>query len=508
MDVLPYLEHNALYNQYQFDEPWDSATNKRVLAAIPDVFRSPHQSDPLNTSYFVLAGPGTVFDGETGTRMKQIADGTSRTILLVEAKRPVPWTKPEDIAYAADKPLPKLGGWVPGEFLVAIADGSVRPVAANVDEKLLRAWITPPAAKMYPTCRHRAPSVKHRKRIEARSASNGNDHLPHCLRRGLQPGILRGRGDGLFEHRAAGVIGEYFAAERAVVFGAGRLGGVFENRLAKARGFCQADVAADTSFEKPHGAPGAAALAGFFEELLDVARNFGGQLRARFVQAEHDAGKLQPVVEPFVHQADRVEQLRQAVQSEKVWLQRQEDIVGRRQGVDREDAERRRAIDEQVVEFAFRFGQLIAEDDLATDDAGQLDFNRGQVDVRRGDPQVFFLWGRGRAGALPKIGDAGFFREQIVDGRHARSGIKAEVERGVCLRIDIHEADALTGTGERGAYIHGGGGFSDAAFLIDDGDGAHEEAGGWGLGAGGCANRAADYRGLAACVQMIACWRC
>ena len=110
---------------------------------MPAIFRSPFDDvSATNTSYFVLAGPGTVFDGETGTRMKQIADGTSRTILLVEAKRPVPWTKPEDIAYAADKPLPKLGGWVPGEFLVAIADGSVRPVAANVDEKLLRAWIT------------------------------------------------------------------------------------------------------------------------------------------------------------------------------------------------------------------------------------------------------------------------------------------------------------------------------------------------------------------------------
>ena len=33
IDVLPYLEQNALYNQYQFDEPWDSPTNKKVLAA-------------------------------------------------------------------------------------------------------------------------------------------------------------------------------------------------------------------------------------------------------------------------------------------------------------------------------------------------------------------------------------------------------------------------------------------------------------------------------------------
>ena len=33
--------------------------------------------------------------------------------------------------------------------------------------------------------------------------------------------------------------------------------------------------------------------------------HFGRQLRARFVQAQHDARQLQPVVEPLVHEADR-----------------------------------------------------------------------------------------------------------------------------------------------------------------------------------------------------------
>jgi hypothetical protein len=53
-----------------------------------------------------------------------------------------PWTKPEDIEYAADQPVPKLEGWMPGTFLAGIADGSVRSVAADIDETALRAWIT------------------------------------------------------------------------------------------------------------------------------------------------------------------------------------------------------------------------------------------------------------------------------------------------------------------------------------------------------------------------------
>ena len=150
--------------------------------------------------------------------------------------------------------------------------------------------------------------------------------------------------------------------------------------------------------------------------MLDVARYFGGQLRARFIQAEHDAGQVKPVVEPFVHEADRFQQFRQAVQREEVRLQREEDIVGGGQGVDREDAERGRAVDEDEVEIIGGVGKFVAEDHFAADDAGQFDFDRGQIDVRRGDPEVFFFRGRGRPGSLPEVGDGRFFGEQVVDG--------------------------------------------------------------------------------------------
>ena len=70
--------------------------------------------------------------------------------------------------------------------------------------------------------------------------------------------------------------------------------------------------------------------------------------------------------------------------------------------------------------------------------------------------------------------------KQIVDRRHARLRIEPEVERRVRLRIDIDQADALPGAGERGAEVHGGRRFADAAFLIDDGDGAHGEEWCWG----------------------------
>jgi beta-lactamase regulating signal transducer with metallopeptidase domain len=127
VELLPFLDQRALYDQYQKNESWDSPANKQVLERIPDVFRSPYD-DPKSThsGYFALVGTGTVFEGTKGVRIRDITDGTSNTLMIVEAKRSIPWTEPLDIPFDADKPLPELGGFVEGRFAAAIADGSFR----------------------------------------------------------------------------------------------------------------------------------------------------------------------------------------------------------------------------------------------------------------------------------------------------------------------------------------------------------------------------------------------
>lgn len=141
--ILPYIEEGTLYQAYHFDEPWDSENNKKISAKMPAIFRNPLDApESTNTSYFALVGPDTLFFNEKGANLREVIDGSSNTLMFVEAKRAVPWTKPEDIDYAADKPVPELGGWFDGGFNAAFSDGSVRFINKNVDEQLLRALIT------------------------------------------------------------------------------------------------------------------------------------------------------------------------------------------------------------------------------------------------------------------------------------------------------------------------------------------------------------------------------
>ena len=143
IDMLPYIDQVDLWKAYRFEEPWDSDANKRLLAAMPDLFRHPmDRQDSTNTSYFAITGPETTFSGEAGAKFIEIRDGTANTIMLVEAKRSVPWTKPEDIPYAKDKPLEKMGGWSDNVFIAGFADGHVTVFTEPVAENTLRAMFT------------------------------------------------------------------------------------------------------------------------------------------------------------------------------------------------------------------------------------------------------------------------------------------------------------------------------------------------------------------------------
>jgi hypothetical protein len=139
--ILPIIGEYQLYSQYRRDEPWDSPANRELVARMPAVFALPGSASAAKglTHYQVLVGPGTAFErADIRVRLGDFPRGAAQTILAVEAADPVPWTKPEDLPYTPDGPLPKVGGlWGKG-FYALFADGTVRWIDAEEQETMLR----------------------------------------------------------------------------------------------------------------------------------------------------------------------------------------------------------------------------------------------------------------------------------------------------------------------------------------------------------------------------------
>jgi prepilin-type processing-associated H-X9-DG protein len=167
--ILPFLGQLPLYNEFQLDEPWDSEHNKKLIERMPPILLSPGVENlvkPGMTTYLAtlskappavyvpadeeaisppgavpppMPAPQTVFDNPAGTTFSNITDGTSNTILVLEANpnAAVIWTKPDDLVIAEQDPLKDLRGQANDGFNTAFCDGSVRFVTDKIDPKTL-----------------------------------------------------------------------------------------------------------------------------------------------------------------------------------------------------------------------------------------------------------------------------------------------------------------------------------------------------------------------------------
>jgi len=162
--ILPYLEELPLYQRYNFNEPWDGPNNSKLATHFPEVYRCPSHADDsasnrFETQYFAVIGPETGWPGSVGRNIRQFRDGTSKTIMVIEATGlGVHWMEPRDptleeaVALLTTKPrsghLHVHDGFLATTYYetsfrnVAFCDGHVVWLGQLKDAELAKALLT------------------------------------------------------------------------------------------------------------------------------------------------------------------------------------------------------------------------------------------------------------------------------------------------------------------------------------------------------------------------------
>jgi hypothetical protein len=100
--IAPQLEGKQVYSQFHLDEPWNSEHNRRFAELMPEAYRCPTDAGVRKgeTSYMAVVGPHTVWPGGKPVTQKEITDGASCTIFVVEvAGSGVNWMEPRDLTF-------------------------------------------------------------------------------------------------------------------------------------------------------------------------------------------------------------------------------------------------------------------------------------------------------------------------------------------------------------------------------------------------------------------------
>ena len=149
--ILPFLDQEALYKQYHFDEPWDGPRNRKWHSIAMPIFQCPSDRtvSPTTTSFVAVVGAGTAWPGPTSTKLSDFTDGLSQTIMVVEiANSGIHWMEPKDLD-VAKMPLAidaKSGKSTSSKHAgganVAYADGHIEYLRDGLSPEVLRALLT------------------------------------------------------------------------------------------------------------------------------------------------------------------------------------------------------------------------------------------------------------------------------------------------------------------------------------------------------------------------------
>jgi hypothetical protein len=166
VDLLPYMEFRPIFDEMDLKKAWDDPANRKMVDLPLALFINPSVGAPKDhqavTEYVGMAGVGAdgptlpvtspragVFAYDRVTRIEDIVDGTSNTIMISECDKDLgSWAAGghPTIRALTKKPYfdgpDGLGGQHEGGCQFALADGSVRYVSKDIDPTVLEHLVT------------------------------------------------------------------------------------------------------------------------------------------------------------------------------------------------------------------------------------------------------------------------------------------------------------------------------------------------------------------------------
>jgi hypothetical protein len=145
--LLPFLEGDAIYKRYRFDEPWDGPNNSKLAEEMPKMFAFPssHRKGNTITNYLAIVGPNAIWPGAQPC-LREPKDGRSTTIQIAENEGlGVNWLEPRDLEFDSMSFELQNPEGISSRYkmpAVAMADSTIRSLDPTLDPVVVRALAT------------------------------------------------------------------------------------------------------------------------------------------------------------------------------------------------------------------------------------------------------------------------------------------------------------------------------------------------------------------------------
>ena len=226
-------------------------------------------------------------------------------------------------------------------------------------------------------------------------------------------------------------------------------------------------AALDGRFGVPHGLADPRLVDELAEVLLEDLDRLARVQCPAVVHRGDDPLDADPRVQVLTHHRQRVLELDEPAQREVLALDGNDHARGGDERVDRQQAERRRCVDQDEVVLVAHLDERLFERALTSHHRGERELGAGQVD--RGDGQVDLA-------VLDHVRDRDLVDEHVEHRPLDRVRVHALAHGQVALRVEVDQQDAMAHLHERDTEVQRRRRLRDAALLVRERD--HPDAAG------------------------------